>query len=59
MRVLEPGAPQSVLRPARMYDAKEGMKDLHYGANMNLDQGTYTVRVGVNSHAATLHVRVP
>jgi predicted metal-binding membrane protein len=59
IRVLGPGAPQSVLRLARMYDTKEGMKDLHYGANLNPARGVYTVRVGVNNHAATLHVRVP
>jgi predicted metal-binding membrane protein len=59
IRVLGPGAPQSVLRLARMYDAKEGMKDLHYGANVRMDQGAYTVRVGLSNHAATLHVRVP
>jgi Predicted metal-binding integral membrane protein (DUF2182) len=59
IRVLGPGAPQSVLRLARMYAAKEGMKDVHYGANVRLDQGAYTVRVGVNGYAAALHVRVP
>jgi hypothetical protein len=59
IRVLGPGAPQSMLRLAHVYDTKEGMKDLHYGANLNLDQGAYTVRVGVNNHVATLHVRVP
>jgi hypothetical protein len=35
------------------------MKDLHYGASMNLERGAHTVRVGVNNHATTLHVRVP
>jgi hypothetical protein len=46
-------------RLARMYDVKEGMKGLHYGANLNLEQGVYTVRVRVNGHPATLRVRVP
>jgi hypothetical protein len=59
MRVLGPGAPQSVLRLARMYDAKEGTKDLHYGANVNLDRGAYTVHVRVHGYAAAFHVRVP
>jgi predicted metal-binding membrane protein len=58
IRVLGPGAPQSVLRLARMYDAKEGMKDLHYGANVNLEWGVYTVRVQVQGYAAAFHVRV-
>jgi hypothetical protein len=59
MRVLGPGAPRSVLRLARMYDVKEGMKDLHYGTNVRLDRGAYMLRVRVNGHAAALHVRVP
>jgi hypothetical protein len=42
-----------------MYDAKEGMKDLHYGANVNLEWGVYTVRVQVHGYAAAFHVRVP
>jgi predicted metal-binding membrane protein len=59
IRVLGPGAPRSVLRLARMYGVKEGMKDLHYGANLNLERGVYTVRVRVSGHPATFRVRVP
>jgi hypothetical protein len=59
IRVLGPGAPQRTLHLARMYDVKEVMKDLHYGANVTLEMGLYVVRVWVNGHPASLRVRVP
>jgi hypothetical protein len=59
VRVLGSGAPQRTLRLARLYDVKEGMKDVHYGATVRLDQGAYTVHVRVHGYAAAFHVRVP
>jgi hypothetical protein len=52
------GTPHGLLTLVRMYNAKEGKKDLHYGANVNLEQGAYTIRVRVHGYAATFHVRV-
>ncbi len=53
------GAPKGPLMLARMYDVREGMKDLHYGVNVGLDTGKYVVRMQVNGSTASLHVRVP
>jgi hypothetical protein len=52
------GAPHGSLMLARMYGVKEGMKNLHYGANVSLGRGAYTVRVRVDGRLAVFHVRV-
>ncbi len=52
------GAPHGSPTLARMYGVKEGMKDLHYGANVSLGRGAYTVRVRVDGRPAVFHVRV-
>jgi len=44
------------LSVVRMYDARLGMKDLHYGANVTLQQGRYTVPVRVNGLPAVFPV---
>lgn len=52
------GAPQGTLTLARMYSLKEGLKDLHYGANVGLGKGVCTLRVRVDGRPAVFHVRV-
>ena len=59
MSVQGAAAPNGSFRLARMYGVKEGMKDLHYGANVSLDRGAYAVRVRVNGYATAFHVQVP
>jgi predicted metal-binding membrane protein len=51
------GAAQNV-SVMRMYGVQEGIKDLHYGANVNLSTGIYTVRVRVNGHLKAFKVHV-
>jgi hypothetical protein len=52
------GAPHGSLMLARMYGAKEGMKNLHYGTNVSLGRGAYMVRVRVDGRLTDFHVRV-
>jgi len=44
---------------ASMYGVMEGLDDLHYGNNMALGVGTYTVDVTVNGEAARFSMTVP
>jgi len=44
---------------ARMYGITEGLDDLHYGNNMALGAGAYTVDATVNGEAARFSVTVP
>ncbi|HXP72729.1 MAG TPA: hypothetical protein VN823_01155 [Stellaceae bacterium] len=43
---------------ARMYGAVEGLDDLHYGNNMALASGAYTVDAAVNGESARFSVTV-
>jgi hypothetical protein len=44
---------------ARMYAARLGHDDIHYGANLRLPAGRYTARIRVDHHTARLSLRVP
>ena len=44
---------------ARMYGVAEGLDDLHYGNNVNLAPGTYTVEATVNGESARFSTMVP
>jgi len=57
MRVLGTGAPAKALDVTRMYGIDQGVRDLHYGANVDLAPGRYTVRLSVNGHPAVLTVQ--
>ncbi len=41
-----------------MYDPTAGIQDMHYGNNIALGPGTYTVTVTVDGEQATFAVRV-
>jgi predicted metal-binding membrane protein len=59
VQLLRPGSMAEMVPVMRMYGAKEGMKDLHYGANLALSKGSYTVRMNVNGSPATVKLRMP
>jgi len=42
-----------------MYGVKEGQADWHYGNNVSMPPGTYTVKVVVNGEQALFHVTIP
>jgi len=44
---------------AAMYGVTEGPEDLHYGNNVSMPPGAYTIRVVVNGERATFHVTIP
>lgn len=44
---------------AAMYGVKEGPSDWHYGNNVSMPPGTYTVEVVVNGERGTFHVTIP
>ena len=44
---------------AMMYGVKEGQADWHYGNNVSMPPGTYTVKVVVNGEQALFHVTIP
>ncbi|HLJ59392.1 MAG TPA: hypothetical protein VKZ50_06655 [bacterium] len=44
---------------AVMYGVKEGPADWHYGNNVSMASGTYTVKVVVNGEQALFHVTIP
>jgi hypothetical protein len=56
LQIRKPGGSTQTVSVMRMYGVKEGMKDLHYGANVSLSGGSYTVYVRVNGHPATFTV---
>ncbi len=45
--------------PAAMYGIKEGPADWHYGNNVAMPAGAYTILVVVNGERATFHVTIP
>ncbi len=42
-----------------MYGIKEGIPDTHYGNNVSLPPGNYTVAITVNAEKAEFTVTVP
>ena len=58
MQLERPGGAVQNLSLLRMYGVKQGMKDLHYGANVTLGTGDYKIHVRANGHQATLTVRI-
>jgi len=46
------GKSRSLTSMAPMYDVKEGEKDLHFGSNLYLPEGKYTVAVTVGNEKA-------
>jgi hypothetical protein len=44
---------------ATMYGVKDGPSDWHYGNNVSMPPGSYTVRVTVNGEQAAFHVMIP
>lgn len=44
---------------AMMYGIKEGPADWHYGNNVSMSPGPYTVAVMVNGEKTVFHVRIP
>jgi hypothetical protein len=44
---------------AKMYGIKEGPSDTHYGDNVSLPSGNYTVEVTVNGEKATFQITIP
>jgi predicted metal-binding membrane protein len=50
------GRAAQALSVTRMYDARLGIKDLHYGANVSLQKGRYTVPMRVNGRPAVFTV---
>jgi hypothetical protein len=44
---------------ATMYGVKEGPSDWHYGNNVTMPPGRYTVTVVVNGERAAFHVTIP
>jgi len=44
---------------ARMYGVTEGLDDLHYGNNLPLSTGLYTIETTVNGEAARFSVTIP
>ncbi len=46
------GKSRSLATIGAMYDVREGQKDLHFGSNLFLPEGTYTVLVVVGSEKA-------
>ncbi|HLJ58140.1 MAG TPA: hypothetical protein VKZ50_00225 [bacterium] len=44
---------------AMMYGVKEGTSDWHYGNNVSMAPGSYTVKVVVNGEPALFHVTIP
>jgi hypothetical protein len=44
---------------ATMYGVKEGPSDWHYGNNVSMPSGSYTVTVSVNGERAAFHVTIP
>jgi len=49
----------TVIPVAAMYGVKEGKSDWHYGNNVSMPPGTYTVRVVVNGERATFALIIP
>ena len=43
----------------KMYGIKEGPSDTHYGDNISLASGNYTVEVTVNGEKATFKIAIP
>ena len=56
--VSAPNVSQSV-PIAVMQGVTEGVADYHYGNNVDLEPGDYTVTVSLNGQTATLHVTLP
>jgi hypothetical protein len=44
---------------SQMYGVKEGFADWHYGNNVSMPAGSYTVACEVNGEQATFHVTIP
>lgn len=44
---------------AKMYGIKEGIPDTHYGNNVSLPPGTYSIAVTVNGERAAFTVAIP
>jgi len=44
---------------AKMYGIKEGIPDTHYGNNVSLPPGTYSIAVTVNGEKAAFTVAIP
>jgi 5-hydroxyisourate hydrolase-like protein (transthyretin family) len=59
VRIERRGAMAQTVALMRMYGVKEGLKDLHYGDNVNLSSGDYTLQIRVNGHRAMVmaHIR--
>lgn len=49
----------TAVSPVAMYGAKEGPSDWHYGNNVAMPPGSYTVKVAVNGEQAAFHVTIP
>ncbi len=48
----------TIMDVAAMYGVKEGPSDWHYGNNVDMPAGAYTVTVVVNSEKAVFHVTI-
>jgi hypothetical protein len=53
------GGKSMQVSPAAMYGVKEGRTDWHYGNNVALPAGAYTILVLVNGERATFHITIP
>jgi len=49
----------TIMDVAEMYGVKEGPSDWHYGNNVDMPAGSYTVTVVVNGEKAVFHVTIP
>lgn len=49
----------TIIDVAAMYGVKEGPSDWHYGNNVDMPAGSYTVTVVVNGEKAVFHVTIP
>jgi hypothetical protein len=53
------GGKRMKVSPASMYGIQEGPADWHYGNNVTMPAGAYTILVEVNGERVTFHVTIP